>query len=160
MVTLRMTLSACPLSAPNYPNLYILHHFSYLHNGCIVINYKFGLYVNGSKSQPADVKSHPWKGRGRDHATNFCICLSDTNSFISRNKAHKSEHRKRRNDRQTRQSQTDRETNRQTTLNGYETNRENMTKDRKSTKCKITYKHCIVLRLWHNYIKTVANNHC
>ena len=28
-----------------------------------------------------------------------------------------------------------------------------MTKDRKSTKCKITYKHCIVLRLWHNYIK-------
>ena len=23
-----------PLSAPNYPKLYILHRFSYLHNGC------------------------------------------------------------------------------------------------------------------------------
>ena len=32
MVTLPMTLSA--LSAPNYPNLYILHRFSYLRNGC------------------------------------------------------------------------------------------------------------------------------
>jgi len=45
-----------PLSAPNYPNLYILHRFSYIRNN-VVRNFKFGLQVNGSKSQPVDDKS-------------------------------------------------------------------------------------------------------
>ena len=38
----------------------------------VVRNFKFGLQVNGSKSQPAD-DSHPWNGRGQGHVTQFRI---------------------------------------------------------------------------------------
>jgi len=38
----------------------------------VVRNFKFDLYVNGSKSQPADDKSSR-KGRGQGHVTHFRI---------------------------------------------------------------------------------------
>ena len=38
----------------------------------VVRNFKFGLQVNGSKSQPADDKSS-LKGRGQGHVTHFRI---------------------------------------------------------------------------------------
>ena len=40
----------------------------------VVRNFKFDLYVNGSKSQPADKSSR--KGRGQGHVTHFRILHS------------------------------------------------------------------------------------
>ena len=62
MVTLSMTLTA-----PNYPSFIFCTSFLIFIMG-IVRNFKSGLWVNGSKSQPANDKLS-LKGRGHGHVT-------------------------------------------------------------------------------------------